>query len=279
MQILDAHSSSMDQNTHFEAHNILIIDQGSENCKEAISFLKANNIKHFLIEDQSSIDHAISAWAYSLILIDISQKSHNGFKIFKRINRLLRNTKSVPTVGIGYASSASEMTGAFREGASEYILSPYSDDQLQAILFEHNPLKEERPNEHDFPFLFNSPINEQALFALYGLDYKYLHTIMELFLKTIRTEKQQLSKATIVKDYKEAARIVHKIKPGFAMVGLTGVKNLAEHLEFSLKHTKINEKTHKNLTSFISAITMAVKIIDQEVIRLEHFLTNNKISA
>ena len=76
-----------------------------------------------------------------LILLDIRMPRMNGFEACEQIKEN-EDTQSIPVVFLSAKGQESEVNAGLEAGAEEYILKPFSPDQLtssiQAVLARHN---------------------------------------------------------------------------------------------------------------------------------------------
>jgi HPt (histidine-containing phosphotransfer) domain-containing protein len=70
---------------------------------------------------------------------------------------------------------------------------------------------------------------------LYENNIAYAADLFEIFLKTIRTEVGKLEGYMRQKDVESIKNQVHKLKPNFAMVGLTWLKDRIQETEDTLR--------------------------------------------
>jgi twitching motility two-component system response regulator PilH len=69
----------------------------------------------------------------ALILMDVVMPGEDGFRTCRNLRRDAE-THDIPVVLVTSRSGTSDEIWAMRQGASEYLIKPFSPDALQAIL-------------------------------------------------------------------------------------------------------------------------------------------------
>jgi hypothetical protein len=110
------------------------------------------------------------------------------------------------------------------------ILNKYLNEDETALLME-----EEEQQELINGYEFHEELNAKYLRALYENNIAYAADLFEIFIKTIRGEVCKLEKFVHKKELENLKIQVHKLKPNFAMVGLTWVSDKMQDMEDALK--------------------------------------------
>jgi len=126
-------------------------------------------------------------------------------------------------------------------------------------------------NEVSGKFRFDNSFNSDFLHEAYGDDLDHAVDMFETFLEVIDTEFKKLQEVADNNDLERAAKLCHKIKPLFTMVGLDKLTEDFEKLE------KIAEANNlKNFQFLISQldqeISNYVNLIKSETVRLQKHL-------
>ncbi|HJT75196.1 MAG TPA: Hpt domain-containing protein, partial [Chitinophaga sp.] len=77
-------------------------------------------------------------------------------------------------------------------------------------------------------------LDVKYLNALYENNISYAADLFEIFLKTIRDEMVRIRRLVDESDWEQLRFQVHKLKPNFAMVGLTWITSRMQQLENAL---------------------------------------------
>jgi HPt (histidine-containing phosphotransfer) domain-containing protein len=98
-----------------------------------------------------------------------------------------------------------------------------------------------QPEEDSTVFSFNDQLDRAYLKKIYGSDTAYAFEVFSIFLDIIDGEFDTIFAAIKAEDTRELQRSLHKIKPTFSMVGLTGLTKKLEVLEKSVAQQSIQE--------------------------------------
>lgn len=114
----------------------------------------------------------------------------------------------------------------------------------------------------------NPALDVNYLTQVYGDDASIVQIIFEAFLSDSLPRWQSLQRCLEDEDLKEAASIVHGIKPSFTMTGLTNIRPKLEDLEKDII-AKVDTSDLINLYHEITADVNAVTpILELEAERL-----------
>jgi HPt (histidine-containing phosphotransfer) domain-containing protein len=166
----------------------------------------------------------------------------NGFELTKRIraDERLPNV-ATPIVATTAVTMESTANLARTIGITDILPKPYTPDQLLQILNKYLNedetalIMEEAEELHINGYEFHEELNARYLRTLYENNIAYAADLFEIFLKTIRTEVGKLEGYMRQKDVESIKNQVHKLKPNFAMVGLTWLKDRIQETEDTLR--------------------------------------------
>lgn len=91
------------------------------------------------------------------------------------------------------------------------------------------------PDPGDRPFALPPQLDADAFWSSYAGDLEYAYDMLHLFLENIDADVQAFRQAFQAEDWEELARLAHKMKPSFQMVGLTELSQLLEKTEIRIK--------------------------------------------
>jgi HPt (histidine-containing phosphotransfer) domain-containing protein len=93
-------------------------------------------------------------------------------------------------------------------------------------------------------------LNQAHLHEMYGNDREYASEMFGIFLSEIVPEIDTLPSQ--LKDLSEFRKSVHKLKPTFGMVGLTGLLEQIQQIEADCDNQQPFEKISAALTQFLN---------------------------
>jgi HPt (histidine-containing phosphotransfer) domain-containing protein len=172
----------------------------------------------------------------------------------------------------------STFTQARQAGITDILTKPYTPDQLLQVLNKYlnddetELIMEDSTNFSGFEF--HNELDVKYLNALYENNISYAADLFEIFLKTIREEVVKLRKLVENRDWEQLKFQVHKLKPNFAMVGLTWITHKMQQLENTLNsnaHTP-PEQVDDVFAGISRDLDKFYPIIEQEYERMKELL-------
>jgi signal transduction histidine kinase/CheY-like chemotaxis protein len=263
----------------FGGARVLIIEDNQMNLRYIISLLEKYNIHCQLATNAPDALFFLDTRQFELILMDIRIPGMDGFELTKRIraDERLPNV-ATPIVATTAVAMESTATMARNIGITDILTKPYTPDQLLQILNKYLnedetalPMDEE---EDINGYEFHEELNTKYLRALYENNIAYAADLFEIFIKTIRGEVRKLENFVHKKDLENLKIQVHKLKPNFAMVGLTWVSDKMQDMEDVLKDEQ--EATIPRIESLYAEIAADMNryfpIIEEEFSRMLLFM-------
>jgi signal transduction histidine kinase/DNA-binding response OmpR family regulator len=263
----------------FGGAKVLVIEDNPMNLRYIISLLEKYNIHCQLATNAPDALYFLDSRQYDLILMDIRIPGMDGFELTKRI----RTDERLPNVATPIVASTavameSTATMARNIGITDILTKPYTPDQLLQILNKYlNEDETALPMEEEVDingYEFHEELNTKYLRALYENNIAYAADLFEIFIKTIRGEVRKLESFVHKKDLENLKIQVHKLKPNFAMVGLTWVSDKMQEMEDVLKDEP--EATIPKIESLYAEIAADMNryfpIIEEEFSRMLVFM-------
>jgi len=263
----------------FGGARVLIIEDNPMNLRYIISLLEKFNIHCQLATNAPDALYFLDTRLFELILMDIRIPGMDGFELSKRIraDEKLPNV-ATPIVATTAVAMESTATMARNIGITDILTKPYTPDQLLQILNKYLnedetalPMEEE---EDINGYEFHEELNTKYLRALYENNIAYAADLFEIFIKTIRGEVRKLENFVHRKDLENLKIQVHKLKPNFAMVGLTWVSDKMQEMEDVLKDEQ--EATAPRIASLYAEIAADMNryfpVVEEEFSRMLHFM-------
>jgi signal transduction histidine kinase/DNA-binding response OmpR family regulator len=263
----------------FGGARVLIIEDNPMNLRYIISLLEKFNIHCQLATNAPDALYFLDSRLFELILMDIRIPGMDGFELTKRIraDEKLPNV-ATPIVATTAVAMESTATMARNIGITDILTKPYTPDQLLQILNKY--LNEDETallmeEEEDINgYEFHEELNTKYLRALYENNIAYAADLFEIFIKTIRGEVRKLENFVHKKDLENLKIQVHKLKPNFAMVGLTWVSDKMQEMEDVLKDEQ--EATAPRIESLYAEIAADMNryfpVVEEEFSRMLHFM-------
>ncbi|NLR81334.1 PAS domain S-box protein [Chitinophaga eiseniae] len=224
----------------FEHARVLVVEDNQMNLRYIMSLLEKYKINYQLATNGPDATYFLDSRQYDLILMDIRIPGMNGLELAQKI-RLDEQQPNVATPVIATTAVAMESTAtmAREAGITDILTKPYTPDQLLQIFNKY--LNEDETElimeevQHLSGFEFNSDLDVKYLTDLYEGNISYAADLFEIFIRTIRDEIRKIDVLVDHRDWEQMKFQVHKLKPNFAMVGLTWINAKMQELENQLR--------------------------------------------
>ncbi|MBW8684922.1 ATP-binding protein [Chitinophaga rhizophila] len=228
---------------NFSTAKVLVIEDNPMNLRYIISLLEKYNIQHQLATNGPDALYFLDSRLYDLILLDIRIPGLNGLELACKIRQdETKPNVATPLVATTALAMESTFTQARQAGITDILTKPYTPDQLLQVLNKYlnddetELIMEESTNISGFEF--HHELDVKYLNTLYENNISYAADLFEIFLKTIREEVVKIRKLVENRDWEHLKFQVHKLKPNFAMVGLTWITSNMQQLENTLNSNK-----------------------------------------
>ena len=222
---------------------LLIVEDNIMNQKYITKILAKWNIPYEVAQNgQEGIDMSKKK-KYSLILMDIQMPLVSGYEASEFIRNKENKNIETPIIALTASALLSKKQKAMDFGMNDYLAKPFTPGQLSSMLNKYLPnvtlLAQNMQIKSESVDLDSSVLEET-----YGEDFEYAIEMFETFLEVTPKEIESIRRVIEDKEKDDLARLVHKIKPTFSMVGLSKMTTFMETLEQT-----INEKTWEEIAT------------------------------
>jgi len=270
----------------FGGARLLVIEDNPMNLRYIISLLEKYHIHCQLATNAPDAIYFLDNRQYDLILMDIRIPGMDGFELTKRIraDEKLPNV-ATPIVATTAVTMESTATMARTIGITDILTKPYTPDQLLQILNKYLNeeetalIMEEAEELHINGYEFHQELNARYLRTLYENNIAYAADLFEIFIKTIRTEVRKLENYVHEKDLESLKNQVHKLKPNFAMVGLTWLTDKIQEMEDTLREDPEDpvEKIETLYADISADMNKYFPIIEDEFVKMMLFIKEHGV--
>jgi len=275
--VSNARSGHMKRQPNFSAAKVLVIEDNPMNLRYIISLLEKYNIQHQLATNGPDACYFLDSRLYDLILLDIRIPGLNGLELAVQIRQdESKPNVATPLVATTALAMESTFTQARQAGITDILTKPYTPDQLLQVLNKYlnddetELIMEEPTNISGFEF--HNELDVKYLNTLYENNISYAADLFEIFLKTILDEVVKIKKLVEDRDWEQLKFQVHKLKPNFAMVGLTWITSKMQQLENTLNSNAVTppEEVEAVFAGISRDLDKFYPIIEQEYERMKH---------
>jgi HPt (histidine-containing phosphotransfer) domain-containing protein len=120
-------------------------------------------------------------------------------------------------------------------------------------------------------FIFNPEIDTTYLHSLYGDDFLYLQEVFTTVLSDYGSLADNIEQSYSSGNLTALKAAVHKIKPVFGFVGMTGVQQACQQFEHSCSTAGSPEMLNNEFEALKNKIFHSRQLIEEEVKKLEIF--------
>lgn len=206
---------------------------------------------------------------YDLVLMDIQMPEMDGIEATVKIRSETRTAYSrIPIIAC--ISNATESNSWLTAGMNDCISKPFDAETLLAkvaTLLKTNPSTinteaRSAPTTEKMPVndRENGIINLEKLTSLSGNSKVAINNIIQVFLKQVPKQMENLISLVEQKDWGNVSALSHKMKSSYAIIGATSVKNLLETMEEDCTQNNIDENKFRLLME-------KVILLNEEVIK------------
>jgi len=220
----------------FSSIRVLIVEDNHVN-----QLLVKNMLKNFGFTKYDSAENGRTALAklreetYDIILMDIQMPEMDGYEITHEIRtRLQKSIRNLPIIALTADASEKEKTKARESGMNDYVVKPYTAEELYASLIKFIP---EVPGSNESADAQVEVIPSQAgmnldfLNKFTGGDQDLTKQLLEIILKQVPEAIVKLKDSIANKNWKEVHAVSHKIKSSLAIFELHELKKLSTNIE------------------------------------------------
>ena len=187
--------------------NILLIDNNPEYLKEALEYHKC---KVSVLTDLNTILNFLECEQVDIIILNVIMPYINGFKMLEQI----RNASSLPIIITTSLKDEDKMVEGLRNGADDYIIKPYSIQNLlariEAILRRTNP-ETSRYCKNNINKLLTKREADVLKLAAMGENNKNIGQKLFLSEVTIKSHMNNIFKKLNVKNRTQAVLLYKQI--------------------------------------------------------------------
>jgi len=112
---------------------VMVVDDANSELKMMESILSSVGHQVLAYGDGAELEEKVAAERPDVVLLDIIMPNRNGYEILRSLKRDER-TKHTPVVIITSRNQDSDRVWSKRQGADEYVVKPFTREQLLAVV-------------------------------------------------------------------------------------------------------------------------------------------------
>jgi signal transduction histidine kinase/HPt (histidine-containing phosphotransfer) domain-containing protein/ActR/RegA family two-component response regulator len=267
------------------AGKILIAEDNQMNLKYLTGLLRKWELEYDIALNGKEATEFAAAHPYSLILMDIQMPIMDGNEATLVIRNTQNPNMNVPIIALTASALLDRKARAAATGMTDFVTKPFSPAQLLEKLHQYLPktgaktaveqadlVEIEVGNE---TFSFDKRLDVAFMNDFYEGDLEHACEMFDIFLNDSLKDLNGMSPALKAANWQLMASLAHKLKPTFAMVGLTQITQYVENLEKSVKQDKPNiQITESLLNRILLEVNRFKPILEQELRHLKSKLVS-----
>jgi PAS domain S-box-containing protein len=208
---------------------------------------------------------------YDLILMDIQMPEMDGYETSIAIRQTANLNSKTPIVALTASAMLSHKDKVYAAGMNEYLSKPFAPQQLyEKIQHFLGPELRPAPMTGVMQFTYHPLLDQKLLSELYGDDHGYAREMFEMFLEHTLPEFKRIRELVNEKNWEQVARLTHKLKPAFGMVGLPALEEKMQELELSAQKHTSDALSEKMLAQIEQSLPEAEGVLRADLVRLQN---------
>lgn len=245
--------------------HVLVVEDNTMNQKYIGSLLNKWGISYTLAPDGMQAIEVCRQHKFDLILMDIQMPVLDGYEATVAIRSTRNPNQHVPIIALTASAMLDHKNIALAAGMDDFLTKPFDPPKLLALLRQYTPA--ELPDANP-SVPIDSGLDWRHLHDMYGPDLSTASEMFELFLNEIVPEINRLNDLCTERNWAEVARLAHKLKPTFSMVGLTELETKMAQIERSASQNSNNELVAVYCNDIIKHTNESIPLLKNELQKL-----------
>jgi signal transduction histidine kinase/HPt (histidine-containing phosphotransfer) domain-containing protein/ActR/RegA family two-component response regulator len=259
---------------------ILIAEDNQMNLKYLTGLLRKWELEYDIALNGKEATEFAAAHPYSLILMDIQMPIMDGNEATLVIRNTQNPNTNVPIIALTASALLDRKARAAATGMTDFVTKPFNPTQLLEKLHQYLPKNGSKSavanaelvemSIGETIFSFDKRLDVAFMNDFYEGDLEHACEMFDIFLNDSLKDLSKFSPALKATNWELMASLAHKLKPTFAMVGLTQITQYVENLEKSVKQDNPNiQITESLLNRILLEVNRFKPILEQELLQLK----------
>lgn len=260
--------------------HLLVVEDNHMNRKYVGALLRKWGMAHTFAHNGREGVELARLQMFDLILMDIQMPEMDGYEASIAIRESANPNSQTPILALTASALVSQKDKAFRAGMNDYLSKPFKPEQLfekiRTYCGDQAQVSDRRKESESVEtgFQFNPRLDTPTLFDLYGDDLDYTREMFDTFLKNVRSDFNQLRPLLEAAQWSHFARLAHKLKPTFSMVGLPDLEETMQQLEAAAKAEQpAPSLLHTLLEQIENALPEAISAVQSDLEKISALTT------
>lgn len=253
---------------------VLVVEDNDMNRKYLFGLLDKWRIQYDVAFNGREAVILAEKKAYDMILMDIQMPIMDGNEATLHIRNTSNPNQHIPIIALTASALLDQKSRSERTGMTDFLTKPFSPSQLLKKLNQYLPVAtdSEPKKKLDLPpsvsasnFRFDARLDGVYLTDFYEADWAHAADMFEIFLTTNSKELDLMPPLLESENWEGLAKIAHKLKPAFAMVGLSWLTEQMTFLENELQTNPHQDKIALILNNIISETARFRPILTEQL--------------
>lgn len=247
---------------------ILVAEDNAMNQKYISNLLNKWNIPFVIAADGKKAVELAQEQVFDIILMDIQMPNMDGYDATINIRNTDNPNKRTPIIALTASAMIDQKNRAMAVGMNDFISKPFTPNHLLGTIQEYLNVKKASDKEAIASTGRKIELNRACLNELYGDDKEYAADMFQTFLLEVMPDLNTLKGLITTSDWNTLAKVVHKLKPTLAMVGLTELEKRMLDFEEKIGLSPDKEVLGPIWNDIFADINQSLPIIESELAKL-----------
>ncbi|HQS22976.1 MAG TPA: ATP-binding protein [Sediminibacterium sp.] len=210
----------------------------------------------------------VTNYQYDLILMDISMPDIDGIQATSIIRSMQDpNKKNIPIIAMTANAFKKDETRYRTIGMNGYLSKPFHETQLLTTIIEvldntHFIIQDEQIEINN---LLNEKLyNEELIMGMGKGKPEFIQKMVGLFLKTMPTDIEQLTKSASEDDWKKVEKTAHRMKSALRGMGIKAAANKVKLIEEMASTGKLDQYIHSHIKELNETIRKVLSQLNED---------------
>ena len=246
--------------------SVLLVEDNDINRLYAKSILKKWQCQTDTAENGLVAIEKIKNNLYDVVLMDIQMPILDGYETTKAIRLMDSEISKVPIVALTANATKVDVEKCLAAGMNDYLPKPFTPNDLYRKLFQELHIKPRKKEKRKNPKIKSSAYNLEYLRSVSGNNLEFIREMIATFTQTIPPILKEIEEATAQMDWEKVSKLSHKIKPSFALMGMTALRNTVAEIEEHGREKTNLERLPETISHFVSSCQKVLPELANEIL-------------
>ena len=227
-----------------EGTHVLLVEDNKINQLVTSDLLRAQGVQVDIVSNGKEALEILLNADYDLVLMDMQMPIMDGYEAMRIIREEFDAPLStIPIIALTAHAFEGELKHCMDEGADAYLSKPFEPKELflkMEGLISISKKKEAQPAKK-----INDEISMTELLSFVNGNEQLLNSTLDLIQSTLIEDMKTIKSQVDIGDYDGVRRIAHRIKPNYALLGLSSLKALCQEIEQKHNNSELEHPVYE----------------------------------